>query len=74
VRGPGLFLPQEDRRRKQVAVILDTDPDFPNTVSDEENRAPAAATIYLSKEIELAAFRAALTAPGGAGRRHTQNS
>jgi hypothetical protein len=40
VLGPGHVLTtlHKDRMREQIAVILQTDPDFPNAVSDEEIR------------------------------------
>jgi hypothetical protein len=69
---------QEDQVRDQIAAILERDRrDFgdltPNDVSDEEihNACLAvAATIDLSKEVGLAAFKAALTALGETTRRH----
>jgi hypothetical protein len=70
---------QEDRVRDQIAAIIETDRDFgdptPNAVTDEEihNACLAvAATIDFSEEIGSAEFRAALTALGEAGRRHTE--
>jgi uncharacterized protein YllA (UPF0747 family) len=81
VPGPGHVLAtlQEGHVRHQIAAILETDRDFgdltPNAVSDEEIHnacLSVAATIDLSKEIGLAAFRAALTALGEAGRRHAK--
>jgi UDP-N-acetylmuramate-alanine ligase len=76
-----LAILQEARVRDQIAAILETDRDFgdltPNAVTDENihNACLAvAATIDFSEEIGTAEFRAALTALGGAGRRHTENS
>jgi hypothetical protein len=76
-----LAILQEDRIRDQVAAIIETDRDFgdltPDVVTDEEihNACLAvAATIDFSEEIGSAEFRAALTALGEAGRRHTEKS
>jgi hypothetical protein len=72
---------QEDRVRDQIAAILETDRDFgdltPKAVTDEEIHTAClavAATIDFSEEVGTAEFRAALTALGEAGRRHTENS
>jgi hypothetical protein len=72
---------QEDRVRDQIAAIIETDRDFedltPDAVTDEEIHTAClavAATIDFSEEIGSAEFRAALTALGEAGRRHTEKS
>jgi hypothetical protein len=71
---------QEVRVRDQIAAILETDRDFgdltPNAVRDEEIHnacLSVAATINLSEEVGLAAFKAALTALGDTARRRTEN-
>jgi hypothetical protein len=67
----------EDRVRDQIAAILETDRDFGDLTSsavrdDEIHNAclAVAATIDLSEEVGLAAFKAALTALGETTRRH----
>jgi hypothetical protein len=76
--GPGhvLAILREGHVRHQIDAIIATDRDFgnlpPNAASDEEIRnacLSVAATIDLSEEVGLAAFKAALTALGEAGRR-----
>ena len=64
--------------RDQIAAIVETDRDFgdltPEAVTEEDihNACLAvAATIDFSEEVGTAEFRAALTALGAAGRRHT---
>jgi hypothetical protein len=79
---PGYVLAtlQQDHVRDQIAAILKTDRDFgdltPDAVSGKEihNACLAVvATVDFSKEVDLAAFKAALTALGEAGRRHNEN-
>jgi hypothetical protein len=76
-----LAILQEDRVRDQIAAIIETDRDFgdltPDAVTDAEIHdacRAVAATIDFSEEVGGAEFRAALTALGEAGRRHTEKS
>ena len=81
--GPGHVLAtlREGDVRQQIAMILDSERDFgdltPDAVSDEEIHSAClsvAGTTDLSHEVGVAAFRAALTALGEAGRRRTKKS
>jgi hypothetical protein len=72
-----LAILQEDHVRDQIAAILKTNRDFgeltPDAVREEEIHnacLTVAATIDLSKEVGIAAFKAALTALSEATRRH----